>query len=195
MDFVAFSKGDVHDLDPEEIVIVFVTTSPSLADVIEKVRSELNWMDKNDVVHLKGRYNVGFGHYIRWEMMTLDSESHWQAYMEVVFASQDKSLELFATKKVGARLHIDLNRPIGVNSPGLQDEEHVSSEADVYETTMSQPPISQPPMSQRKEALDDDAENDETEGDATEDPGGNPPTVVPEAVGDSQSRAQTYKDK
>ena len=89
VDFVAFSKGDVHDLDPEEIVIVFVTTSPSLADVIEKVRSELNWMDKNDIVHLKGRYNVGFGHYIRWKMMTLDSESHWQAYMEVVFASQD----------------------------------------------------------------------------------------------------------
>ena len=37
VDFVAFLKGDVHDLDLEETVIVFVTTSPGLADVIEKV--------------------------------------------------------------------------------------------------------------------------------------------------------------
>ena len=55
VDFAAFSKGVVDDLDMEEVVIVFDTISPTLADVVEKVRSELNWMDKNDVVHLKGR--------------------------------------------------------------------------------------------------------------------------------------------
>lgn len=59
-------------------------------------------MDQRDVVDLKGRYNVGFDHYIRWKMMPLKCENHWQAYKEIVLASQDKSLELFAIKKVGA---------------------------------------------------------------------------------------------
>src|SRR5664279_196334 len=94
VEFAEFSKGDVDYRDPDEIVMVF-DTSPSLAEVVEKVRSDLNWRDKNDVVDLQGRYNVAFDQYIRWKMMPLDSEKRWEAYKVVVLASQDKSLELF----------------------------------------------------------------------------------------------------
>ena len=88
VDFAAFMKGDVDYVDPEEIVMVF-ESSPSFADVMEKVRSELNWMEKSDVVELKGRYNVGFDHYIRWKIRPLDNENRWQGYKDVVLNSQD----------------------------------------------------------------------------------------------------------
>jgi hypothetical protein len=35
------------------------------------------------------------------ETAHVNSELHWQAYKEVVLASQDKSLELFVKEKVG----------------------------------------------------------------------------------------------
>ena len=38
VDFVAVSKGDLHELDTEVKVIVFDTPSPTLADVVEKVK-------------------------------------------------------------------------------------------------------------------------------------------------------------
>jgi hypothetical protein len=42
--------------------------------------------------------------------MRINSEQRWGAYNEVVAESLDKSLELFATKKVDGTLHLDLNR-------------------------------------------------------------------------------------
>ena len=146
VDFAAFMKGDVDYVDPEEIVMVF-ESSPSFADVMEKVRSELNWMEKSDVVELKGRYNVGFDHYIRWKMMPLDNENRWQAYKEVVLNSQDKSLELFARRKVRDRGHIDLNQQASASDtsiPVRHDEARVDPEPEEYDTTMSQPPMTQP---------------------------------------------------
>ena len=77
VDFTGFSKGDIDYRDPDEIVMVF-ETSPSFGDVVDKVRSELNWRDKNDVVELQGRYNVSHGHYVRWKMMPVDSERSLQ---------------------------------------------------------------------------------------------------------------------
>ena len=106
VDYPSFEKGDAEYGDPEELVLVF-GTSPSLVDVVEEVRRKLKWMDESDVVELVGRYNVGFGH-IRWKTMSLNSELCRQAYKESVLASEVKSLELFAGKKVGAHLHIDL---------------------------------------------------------------------------------------
>jgi hypothetical protein len=93
----------------EEVVVVFAT-SPSFTELVENVRRELNWMDENDEVELIGRYNIGFSHHTRWKAMHVNSELHWQAYKEVVLASQDKSLELFVKNKVGGRLQINLNR-------------------------------------------------------------------------------------
>ena len=142
VDYPSFEKGDAEYGDPEELVLVF-GTSPSLVEVVEEVRRKLKWMDESDVVELVGRYNVGFGH-IRWKTMSLNSELHWEAYKESVLASEVKSLELFARKKVGARLHIDLNRrasPSQASSP-VRDDPNVNP--DVYDTTMSQ----QPPMTQ-----------------------------------------------
>ena len=40
-----FFKGDSEFVKKEEKVMVFVT-SPSYAKVVEKVQSDLNWMDK-----------------------------------------------------------------------------------------------------------------------------------------------------
>jgi hypothetical protein len=93
-------------------------------------------MDESDGVDLIGRYNVGFRQRIRWKTMPLVSKFHWQAYKESVLASQDKSFELFATKKVGAWLHIDLNRRASscdVSSP-VRDDPHIDPKADVYNT-------------------------------------------------------------
>jgi hypothetical protein len=42
--------------------------------------------------------------------MSVDFELNWSSYKEIVAGSKDKSLELFATRKVGARLNIDLNQ-------------------------------------------------------------------------------------
>jgi hypothetical protein len=76
--------------------------------------------------------------------MPVDSELNWNAYKEIVVTSQDKSLELFATRKVGARMNIDLNRP---SSPYVGDEAIKDRRVDEYDVLMSQPPMSQPQMS------------------------------------------------
>lgn len=111
VDFVSFEKGDAEYGDPKKKPVVMVfPTSPSLEEVLVELRRRLNWMEESDGVDLIGRYNVGYGQHIRWKIMPLDSEFHWEAYKESVLASQDKSFELFATKVVHARLHIDLNR-------------------------------------------------------------------------------------
>ena len=55
------------------------------------------------------------------------SEQRWQAYKETVAESQDKALELFATKKVVANLELDLNRhPLPVlprSTPPIRQEQ------------------------------------------------------------------------
>jgi hypothetical protein len=59
--------------------------------------------------------------------MRINSEQRSGAYKEVVAESLDKALELFATKKVGGTLHLDLNRSDSrvdaKNSPSNHQEE------------------------------------------------------------------------
>ena len=174
VDKAAFLKGNT-ECDPEEVVMVF-GTSPTYAEVVERVRNDLKWMEPSDVYELVGRYNAGFGHHNRLKIMPINSELNWSAYKEMVAESEDKSLEIFAIRKVAARLHIDLNRHASM-SPA-RGEPHV------YDTTMSQPPLSpvrveptyddtttrQPSMSpfrndnyEAPQMEDDDFEGDEVE--------------------------------
>ena len=96
----AFLKGNLEP-DPEEVDLVF-DHSPSFAEVVAQVRIDLNWNEPNDGVELEGRHNVGFGMHIRWKTMRINSEQRWSVYKETVAESQDKALELFATKTVDA---------------------------------------------------------------------------------------------
>ena len=86
--------------DNNEEVLVF-DTSPTYDEILEKVRSVLNWMNGNDVVKLVGRYDVGVGSKSRLKTMPITSDLHWNIYKAKVADSEDKSLELFATKVEG----------------------------------------------------------------------------------------------
>ena len=68
----SFLRGNVEH-DPEEVVLMF-DSNPNYAEVVEKVRIELNWMEPNVVVELEGRHNVGSGMHSRWKVMPLNSE-------------------------------------------------------------------------------------------------------------------------
>ena len=123
----AFLRGSIEP-DPDERDIVF-ERSPSYAEVLEGVRDELNWKEASVVVELEGRHNVGFGMHIRWKTMRINSEQRWIAYKETVAESQDKALELFATKKVDSSLDLDLNRrppsPVHRRSPPPISQEEI----------------------------------------------------------------------
>ena len=103
VDKEAFIKGN-SEFDLEEVEMVF-EHSPTYVELVERCKEEFKWTHQNDVVELLGRHNVGFGLHIRWKIMRVNSELCWSAYKEVVAESQDKSLELFATRKVA----LDLN--------------------------------------------------------------------------------------
>ena len=95
--------------DEGEEAMVF-DTSPSFDDLVVKVRSVLHWNDPNAEVKLIGRYDVGLGVKSRLKSMPITSQLHWNVYKEKVDASQDKSLEIFATKvDPPPPLQIDLN--------------------------------------------------------------------------------------
>ena len=129
----AFLKGNIEP-DPDELDLVF-ERSPNYAEVLEQVGIDLHWNEASDVVELEGRYNVGFGMHIRWKTMRINSEQRWVAYKETMAESQDKALELFATKKVDATSHVDLNRrssPFDSWSPPPMNQEE-----------MSEPPMTQ----------------------------------------------------
>ena len=179
MDKANFLKGNADCVDIEEVVMVFVTTS-TYVEVVKRVRMDLKWMDPSDVIELVGRYNSGRGHHSRLKIMPVNSELNWSAYKEMVAESEDRSLELFSTRKIGPRLNIDLNRRAFPISP-VRDE---------YDPTMSQPPpFSQPHVERTNEDTtmgcssispvrndqfeaaqreDDDLEGDDYEGDEAE---------------------------
>ena len=104
-----FFSNNAEYVDNEEKVMVF-RTSPTYFQVVARVKEVLKWTDPRDNVELEGRYFVGSGHHTRKKKIPIMCELDWGAYKEVVAASQDKSLELFATKVGGDRSHIDLNR-------------------------------------------------------------------------------------
>ncbi|KAF6997137.1 hypothetical protein CFC21_013393 [Triticum aestivum] len=123
--------------DEGEEAMVF-DTSPSFDDLVVKVRSVLHWNDPNAEVKLIGRYDVGLGVKSRLKSMPITSQLHCNVYKEKVDATQDKSLEIFATKvDPPPPLQIDLNR--NASSPIHDDC------AEVYvPNCSSQPPSSQP---------------------------------------------------
>jgi hypothetical protein len=115
----AFFSNNVEYVDNKEEVMVFVT-NPTYVKVVAIVREVLKWMDSRDMVELEGRYDAGSGHKTRMKKMPIEGEVDWEAYQEMVDASQDKSLELFATKVEVDQLHIDLNQcpsPHGAITP------------------------------------------------------------------------------
>ena len=67
-------------------------------------------MDLNDGVKLIWRYDVGVGVKSRLKSMYITSDLYWDVYKEKVDQSEDKSIELFATKVEPPRAEIDLNR-------------------------------------------------------------------------------------
>ena len=108
MDKEAFLSNNA---DTGEEPLVF-DTSPSYEDVVAKVRQVLKWMDTNVDVKLIGRYDVGVGAKSRLKSMPITSDLHWDVYKEKVSQSEDKSLELFATKVESPRFTFDLNRHV-----------------------------------------------------------------------------------
>ncbi|KAK1612698.1 hypothetical protein QYE76_036371 [Lolium multiflorum] len=130
----AFLKGNIEP-DPEEVDLVF-DLSPSIAEVAQ-VRVELNWNEPNDGVELEGRNNVGFGMHTRWKTMCINSEQRWSVYKETVDRSQDKALELFATKTVDARIELDLNRP---SSPVQERSPPPMSQEEATQSPIAQQP-------------------------------------------------------
>ncbi|KAE8821259.1 hypothetical protein D1007_00644 [Hordeum vulgare] len=106
MDKEALLTNKAHT-DEESIVF---NRSPSYDDLVAKVRHVVEWMDPNDGVKLIGRYDVGVGVKSRLKSMPITSNLHWDVYKEQVEKSDDKSIELFATKVEPPRTEIDLNR-------------------------------------------------------------------------------------
>ncbi|KAK1607885.1 hypothetical protein QYE76_031558 [Lolium multiflorum] len=138
--------------DPEEVDLVF-DLSPSFAEVVAQVRVELNWNEPNDGVELEGRHNVGFGMHTRWKTMRINSEQRWSVYKETVAGSQDKALELFATKTVDARIELDLNRP---SSPVRERSPPPMSQEEATQSPIVQSPIAQqPPLDNEYDEHDD----------------------------------------
>ncbi|KAK1664520.1 hypothetical protein QYE76_052679 [Lolium multiflorum] len=147
----AYLKGNIEP-DPEEVDLVF-DLSPSFAEVVAQVRVELNWNEPNDGVELEGRHNVGFGMHTRWKTMRINSEQRWSVYKETVAGSQDKALELFATKTVDARIELDLNRP---SSPVRERSPPPMSQEEATQSPIVQSPIAQqPPLDNEYDEHDD----------------------------------------
>ncbi|KAK1662193.1 hypothetical protein QYE76_050352 [Lolium multiflorum] len=137
-----FLEGNIEP-DPEEVDLVF-DLSPSFAEVVAQVRVELNWNEPNDGVELEGRHNVGFGMHTRWKTMRINSEQRWSVYKETVAESQDKALELFATKTVDARIELDLNRrssPVQARSPPPMSQEEATQSPIVQSPIAQEPPL------------------------------------------------------
>ncbi|KAK1647278.1 hypothetical protein QYE76_065083 [Lolium multiflorum] len=146
-----FLEGNL-ELDPEEVDLVF-DLSPSFAEVVAQVRVELNWNEPNDDVELEGRHNVGFVMHTRWKTMRINSEQRWSVYKETVAESQDKALELFATKTVDARIELDLNRP---SSPVQERSPPPTSQEEATQSPIVQSPIAQqPPFDNEYDEHDD----------------------------------------
>ncbi|KAK1678632.1 hypothetical protein QYE76_039480 [Lolium multiflorum] len=135
----AYLKGNIEP-DPEEVDLVF-DLSPSFAEVVAQVRVDLNWNEPNDGVELEGRHNVGFGMHTRWKTMRINSEQRWSVYKETVAGSQDKALELFATKTVDARIELDLNRPFRERSLPPMSQEEATQSPIVQSPIAQQPPL------------------------------------------------------
>ncbi|KAK1692892.1 hypothetical protein QYE76_009589 [Lolium multiflorum] len=60
--------------------------------------------------------------------MRINSEQRWSVYKETMAESQDKALDLFATKTVDAHIELDLNRrssPVEAKSPPPMSQEEL----------------------------------------------------------------------
>ncbi|KAK1632768.1 hypothetical protein QYE76_007083 [Lolium multiflorum] len=83
----------------------------------------------------------------------INSEQRWSVYKETVAGSQDKALELFATKTVDARIELDLNRP---SSPVRERSPPPMSQEEATQSPIVQSPIAQqPPLDNEYDEHDD----------------------------------------
>ncbi|KAE8767137.1 hypothetical protein D1007_61543 [Hordeum vulgare] len=96
-----------NDDEGEESIVFY--SSPTYEEVVVKVRSVINWIDPNVDVKLIGRYDVVVGVKSRLKNMPITLELNLKVYKDKVVESQDKSLELFATKVEPPVLEIDLS--------------------------------------------------------------------------------------
>ncbi|KAK1612711.1 hypothetical protein QYE76_036384 [Lolium multiflorum] len=96
--------------------------------------------------------------------MRINSEQRWSVYKETVAGSEDKALELFATKTVDARIELDLNRP---SSPVQERSPPPMSQEEATQSPIVQSPIAQqPPLDNEYDDGDDGFEmNDNNVGD------------------------------
>ncbi|KAE8806960.1 hypothetical protein D1007_16826 [Hordeum vulgare] len=156
---------NVHYMDKEafltnnacadEEAIVF-DTSPNYDELVAKVRHVLEWMDPNDGVKLIGRNDVGVGAKSRLKSIPITSSLHWDVYKEKVSQSEDKSLELFATKVEAPRFAIDLNRPVSSPMTERRSVPFVENRIVIDASNA----YSQPPTSQENEDGDANADVD-----------------------------------
>ncbi|KAK1610806.1 hypothetical protein QYE76_034479 [Lolium multiflorum] len=85
--------------------------------------------------------------------MRINSEQRWSIYKETVAESQDKALELFATKTVEACIELDLNRP---SSPVRERTPPPMSQEEATQSPIVQSPIAQqPPLDNEYDEHDD----------------------------------------
>ncbi|KAE8800756.1 hypothetical protein D1007_23760 [Hordeum vulgare] len=136
-----------NNVDTGEETIVF-GISPSYDEVVAEVRHILEWMDPNDVVKLIVRYDVGVGVKSRLKSMSVTSDLHWDVYMEKVAQTEDKLLELFATKVGPPRFAIDLDRRVSYpitkrTSVPLVEYRIVIDASNAYRKPHFKPPSSQ----------------------------------------------------
>ena len=105
--------------------VVFFPHSPSLSEVVVKVKAVLGWSE----IVLEGRYDAG-GSRSFTQMIPIHDNNEWDIYKELVDSSQIKSLVVVAVKvketgRGKAKVLLDLN----------------DAYEDVYDAGPSQPPM------------------------------------------------------
>ncbi len=77
--------------------IVF-PSKPRFEELVCRTKDILGWSD--EVLCMQGRYDVGGGPISHKQMLELNGETEWDAYVEIVKDSRFKSLDVVATKEV-----------------------------------------------------------------------------------------------
>ena len=146
---VVSSSSGVEFADMTEQVIFF-PHSPSLSEVVVKVKAMLGWTDIGDEVVLEGRYDAG-GCRAYTQMIPINVEDEWETYKELVDSSQIKSLVVVAVKVTGrANLLIELNKRPSILK--ICNDDHGG---DTYDAGPSQPFVWETEMQHNEDILEE----------------------------------------
>uniref|UniRef100_A0A0D9XP36 RING-type domain-containing protein n=1 Tax=Leersia perrieri TaxID=77586 RepID=A0A0D9XP36_9ORYZ len=97
--------------------VVFVGR-PSFEEVVGRVREILEF--RKGKLNLKGRYDVGVGNVSHKQMLELNGQTEWDAYVEIVMGSQCRSLDVVAETGVDCTDGVALGTPPGTpDEPGI----------------------------------------------------------------------------